>query len=101
MVILVVAVGLVALFGLVNSSTLTGMASAQKHIFFSENICGDTNRFPAIATVWGPGNTHNLIYGCVPEGEKIYVPTSRFHLEERQKMKRLDDYWYIVKQPVR
>ncbi len=93
------AVGLVALFSLINVYNLTGMAS-QRHIFLSESICGDADSIPVISKVSGPGRPHTFIYECIPRGEKIVVPTGKFNLDERQKTRR-NNYYYIHKPEIR
>lgn len=84
-ILIVVAVGLIGLFGLVNSSQITGMAS-QPHVFFAENICGEPNMIPMISKIATPSRGgQDIIYGCIPEGEKIMVRASKFGLDEREK----------------
>ncbi len=84
-VLIVVGVGLVGLFGLVNFAQITGMAS-QPHMFFAENICGQPGMVPLIAKTAVPSRGgQNLIYGCIPEGEKIMVQSSKFRFDEREK----------------
>ncbi len=99
-IIIVAVVGLAALFGIAGAGSLTGMA-AQRHIFFSENICGAAGLVPVISKVAAPGRPHDFIYRCIPASEKIEVPTSGFYLKERQKAKRLTDIFYIYNNPPR
>lgn len=93
------AVGLVALFSMINIYNLTGMMS-QKHIFLSESICDDADSIPVISKVAGPGRPHTFIYECIPAGEKIVVSTGKFSLDERQKTRR-NNYYYIYKTELR
>lgn len=100
-VIIVMVVGLVGLFSFVNSTSLTGMVP-QNYKFFSERICGSPEMVPLISKVATPGKGgHTYIYGCIPKDEQVIVGASKFDFNQRQQMKRLKDYWYITKPPIR
>lgn len=96
-IIIVAVVGLAALFGIAGAGSLTGMA-AQRHIFFSENICGAPGLVPVISKVATPGRPHDLIYSCIPASERIEIAASKFPRQDRDRVK---DIFYIYNNPPR